>query len=165
MGTSYWSKGLRVLSQSFLTLFVWNLEDTLTSLLISKLHFLNLIQVNQKGYDRVFLSCLIGILAFYHVIIGSNPIVEGCICKKRRVTLHWFFSLMDAITSKVSFWKWVRIFFKVFPKVKFALGMWESCHRNHSFYILIPSWMTYLFVSILFFHLLTKLINGNYHKK
>ena len=80
MGTSYWSKGLRVLSQSFLTHFVWNPEDTLTSLLISKLHFLNLIQVNQKGYDRVFLSCLIGILPFYQVI-GSNPILEGCISK------------------------------------------------------------------------------------
>ena len=80
MGTSYWSKGLRVLSQSFLMLFVWNPEDTLTSLLISKLHFLNFIQVNQKGYDRVFLSCLIGILPFYQVI-GSNPILEGCISK------------------------------------------------------------------------------------
>ena len=88
MGTSYWSEGLRVLSQSFLMHFVWNPEDTLTSLLISKLHLLNVMQVNQKGYDRVFLSCLIGILAFYHVIIGSNPILEGCICKKRRVTLH-----------------------------------------------------------------------------
>ena len=60
MGTSYWSEGLRVLSQSFLMHFIWNPEDTLTSLLISKLHFLNLMQVNQKGYDRVFLSCLIG---------------------------------------------------------------------------------------------------------
>ena len=69
-------------------LFVWNPEDTVTSLLISQLHFLNVIQVNQKGYDHVFLSCLIGILAFYLVIIGSNPILEGCICKKRRVTLH-----------------------------------------------------------------------------
>ena len=88
MGTSYWSKGLRVLSQSFLMHFVWNPEDTVTSLLISKLHLLNVMQVNQKGYDRVFLSCLIGILAFYHVIIGSNPILEGCICKKRWVTLH-----------------------------------------------------------------------------
>ena len=88
MGTSYWSEGLRGLSQFFHMLFVWNPKDTLTSLLISKLHFLNPIQVNQKGYDHVFLSCLIGILAFYHVIIGSNPILEGCICKKRQVTLH-----------------------------------------------------------------------------
>ena len=88
MGTSYWSEGLRVLSQSFLMHFVWNPKDTPTSLLISKLHFLNLMQVNQKGYHRVFLSCLIGILAFYHVIIGSNPILEGCICKKRQLIFH-----------------------------------------------------------------------------
>ena len=68
--------------------FVWNVEDALTSLLISKLHFLNLIQVNQEGYDRVFLSCHIRILAFYHAVIGLNPVLEGCIGKKRRVTLH-----------------------------------------------------------------------------
>ena len=68
--------------------FVWNVEDALTSLLISKLHFLNLIQVNQEGYDRVFLSCHIRILAFYHAAIGSNPVLEGCIGKKRQVTLQ-----------------------------------------------------------------------------
>ena len=83
--------------------FVWNVEDALTSLLISKLHFLNLIQVNQEGYDRVFLSCHIRILAFYHPVIGSNPVLEGFIGKKRWITLHLFFSLMDAVTSKVSF--------------------------------------------------------------
>ena len=68
--------------------FVWNVKDALTSLLISKLHFLNLIQVNQEGYDRVFLSCHIRILTFYHGVIGSNLVLEGCIGKKRRVTLH-----------------------------------------------------------------------------
>ena len=68
--------------------FVWNVEDALTSLLISKLHFLNLIQVNQEGYDRVFLSCHIRILAFYHAVIGSNTVLEGCIGNKRWVTLH-----------------------------------------------------------------------------
>ena len=68
--------------------FVWNVKDPLTSLLISKLHFLNLMQVNQEGYDRVFLSCHIRILAFYHAVIGLNPVLEGCIGKKRRVTLH-----------------------------------------------------------------------------
>ena len=88
MGTSHWSEGLRVRSQSFHMFFVWNVEDALTSLLISKLHFLNLIQVNQEGYDRVFLSCHIRILAFYHAVIGSNPVLEGFIGKKRRITLH-----------------------------------------------------------------------------
>ena len=68
--------------------FVWNVEDALTSLLISKLHFLNLIQVNQEGYDHVFLSCHIRILAFYHAVIASNPVLEGFIGKKRPVTLH-----------------------------------------------------------------------------
>ena len=103
MRTSHWSEGLRVQSQSFHMFFVWNPEDALTSLLISRLHFFNPTQVNQNGYDRVFLSCHIRILAFYHAVIGSNPVLEGCICKKRQITLHLFFYLKDAVASKVLF--------------------------------------------------------------
>ena len=51
----------------------------------------------------MFLSCHIRLLAFYHAVIGSNPVLEGFIGKKRRITLHLFFSLMDAVTSRVSF--------------------------------------------------------------
>ena len=41
-----------------------------------------------EGYDRVFLSCHIRILAFYHAVTGSNTVPEGCIGKKRWVTWH-----------------------------------------------------------------------------
>ena len=40
-------------------------------------------------------------------MMSSNPLQESC--KKRRITLYWFFSLMNAVTPKVLFLNWIRI--------------------------------------------------------